>query len=85
MATDSAAFAAATTYYVAPTGNDANAGTSAAAPLRTISRCAALAVAGDTCQIAAGTYRETVTPPRSGTAGAPITFTATPGDYIQLD
>jgi hypothetical protein len=38
VVTDSAAATAvATTYYVAPTGSDANAGTSTAAPLRTIS------------------------------------------------
>ncbi|MET7280076.1 right-handed parallel beta-helix repeat-containing protein [Kribbella sp. NPDC005582] len=70
--------------YVSTTGNDGNAGT-AAAPYRTISKCAAIALAGDTCEIAAGTYRETVTPPRSGTATAPITFRAAPGAHPVID
>jgi hypothetical protein len=65
---------AATIYYVATTGSDSNAGTSLAAPFRTINKCATVAVAGDTCQIRAGTYRETANVANSGTAGAPITF-----------
>jgi hypothetical protein len=79
------AFAAASTYYIATDGNDANAGTSAGAPFRTIQKCATVAVGGDTCQIAGGTYRETVTPPRSGSAGAPITFRAATGAKVTVD
>ena len=41
----------------------------------TVQACANVAVAGDTCQIYTGTYNETVSPPSSGTAGNPITFT----------
>jgi hypothetical protein len=76
---------AATTYVVATTGNDANAGTSPGAAFRTIGRCAAVAMAGDTCEIASGVYRETVTPLRSGSAGAPITFRAAAGATVTID
>lgn len=47
--------------YVAPNGNDSNAGT-IDSPYLTIQRCASLASAGWTCEIRAGTYRETVSP-----------------------
>ncbi|HEX8345029.1 MAG TPA: right-handed parallel beta-helix repeat-containing protein [Actinoplanes sp.] len=76
---------AATTYVVSTTGNDANPGTSAGAAFRTIGRCAAVAGPGDTCEIAAGVYRETVTPPRSGGAAAPITFRAAAGATVTID
>ena len=50
--------APAATYYVAPTGNDANAGTQAA-PFRTIAKGLATAAAsGDTVFLANGTYNE---------------------------
>ncbi|HLL69283.1 MAG TPA: carbohydrate-binding protein [Micromonosporaceae bacterium] len=65
---------AATSYFVATSGNDANPGTSVDAPFRTIQKCASVAVAGDTCQIRAGVYRETVTPANSGTAAGRIVF-----------
>ena len=63
-------------YYVATTGDDNNVGTSLNQPFRTIQKYATVAVAGDTCFIRAGAYRETVTPTHSGTEGNPITFTA---------
>jgi hypothetical protein len=50
----------------------------------TIGACAAVAVAGDTCVIFAGTYNETVTPAHSGSAGSPITFTTNPGDTVTV-
>jgi hypothetical protein len=71
---------AAAEIHVAQTGGaDTNDG-SAAHPLLTISACAALAQPGDTCVVHAGTYRETVSPPRSGTAAAPIVFEAADGE-----
>ncbi len=79
------AHAAGTTYYIATNGNDANAGTSTNAPFKTIQKCASIAVAGDTCQIAGGVYHETVSPAHSGTAGAPITFTSAPGASVTID
>jgi hypothetical protein len=81
----SPAAAAGTTYFVATNGSDSNAGTSASSPFLTIQKCATVVVAGGTCQIAAGTYRETVTPSRSGTAAAPITFTAAAGAKVTVD
>ncbi len=68
------AFASGTSYYVGVYGSDSNSGTSVWTPFRTIQKCATVALAGDTCNITAGTYRETVTPANSGTATAPITF-----------
>ncbi len=68
------AHAADSTYYVATTGSDSDNGTSLSTPFQTISRCAAVATAGDSCLIRGGTYRETVTPKASGTATARITF-----------
>ena len=59
--------------FVAPYGND-NAAGSLAAPFATIQRAADLAQPGDTVFIRAGTYRETVTLPRSGTPDNPIVF-----------
>src|SRR6476469_4495973 len=51
---------------------------SSATPFCTISAGAAKAVAGQTVQVAAGTYPEAVTVPRSGTASAPIFFISAP-------
>ena len=62
--------------YVATNGDDANDGLSLGQAFRTIQRCATVAEAGDTCFVRGGIYRETVRPTNSGTAGAPITFTA---------
>ena len=64
-------------------GNDTNPGT-LASPFRTIQKCATVAVAGDTCFIRAGTYRETVTVARSGTQGKPITFTPYAGETVTI-
>src|SRR5579863_4583268 len=71
--------ARATTYHVAVTGSDANPGTDVQ-PLLTIGACAALAQPGDVCTVHAGTYRETVSPPRSGIAAAHIRFEAAAGE-----
>ena len=64
-----------TSYYVATDGDDSDAGT-LAEPFETIQHAANLARPGDTIYIRGGTYRETVTPARSGNALAEITFTA---------
>ncbi len=60
-------------YYVAVNGNDANIG-SYAAPFKTIQKAANVMIAGDTCFIKAGIYRETVTPVNNGTTAAHIVF-----------
>jgi polygalacturonase len=45
-------------------------------PLCTLARAASLAEPGDTVMVRAGAYAETLAPRRSGTASAPIRFTA---------
>ena len=49
----------------------------------TISACAAVAVAGDTCQIFAGTYAGW-TQSADGSGGNPITFIANTGDTVTI-
>jgi hypothetical protein len=51
-------------------------------PCISINRAAQVAVAGDVVEIKAGTYRETITPLISGSAGNPITFRAAPGETV---
>ncbi|HYM57163.1 MAG TPA: right-handed parallel beta-helix repeat-containing protein [Solirubrobacteraceae bacterium] len=53
-------------------------------PFCTISAAAAVALAGNTVLVSAGTYNETVKPPRSGTAGAEIVFAAQPGATVTV-
>jgi hypothetical protein len=48
-----------------------------------ISSCAAVAVAGDTCTVYAGSYSGW-TQPTNGSAGKPITFQANPGDTVTI-
>ncbi|MFE9044991.1 RICIN domain-containing protein [Streptomyces sp. NPDC007818] len=84
LTTGPAAAAGGATYHVSPQGDDSHDGSSAG-PFRTIQKCAEVAVAGDTCLIGGGTYRETVTPTASGRAGAPITFAAAPGEKVTVD
>lgn len=62
--------------YVAPTGQDSNAGT-AAAPLQTLQAAANRVAAGDTVIVSAGTYRG-FNLTKSGAADARITFQADP-------
>ena len=77
-----AAFPAhASSYYVATNGNNSANG-SLATPFKTIQQAASVMVAGDTCYIRAGTYRETVTPVNSGTSLNPITFTNYNGEPV---
>ncbi|MEV6608953.1 carbohydrate-binding protein [Kutzneria sp. NPDC051319] len=72
------------TFYVSTTGADSNVGSSAK-PFQHIQQCATVLTAGDTCVVAAGTYRQTVTPANNGTANAPITYTAAPGATVTVD
>ena len=65
--------AAANTYYVSATGNDANAGTSSA-PFKTLQKAATRAVAGDTIVVLAGSYTGTNTITLKGSPSAPITI-----------
>jgi hypothetical protein len=73
--------AAATTLYVDRSSAacmDSGAGT-LSQPFCTIGAAAAKVTAGQTVQVAGGTYPEAVTVPTSGTSTARITFTAAPG------
>jgi hypothetical protein len=72
------------TYYVSSDGSDEDEGT-AESPWQTIQHAADTAGPGDTVCIHAGTYsagEEGVTFSRSGTADAPITFAAVPGETV---
>lgn len=73
----------AASYFVSPQGDD-NAAGGNAAPFRTLQKAATIAQPGDTVLVRAGTYRETVTPPRSGLPGAPIVFAAAPGEKVVI-
>ncbi len=54
------------------------------APFCTIGAAAVVVSAGQTVQVAAGVYQESVTVRSSGTASAPIVFTAAPGASVTL-
>ncbi len=62
-----------TDYYVSVNGSDTNAGTFVS-PFKTIQKAALLAGQGDQVIIRGGTYRETVTPAKSGIATSPVTY-----------
>lgn len=64
-----------TTYYVATTGNDNNAGTSGS-PFATITHAATRCVAGDTVLVNDGTYSLSQATYVNGAAGSPITYKA---------
>jgi len=53
-------------------------------PFVTIQEAAAVAAAGDTVNIRAGTYRETVTPTNSGTVANPIVYQAYNGEQVTV-
>jgi hypothetical protein len=63
------------TFYVSPSGSDANPGT-LAAPKKTLGAAVSILNPGDTLNLRSGIYRETLTIPLSGTPGLPITITA---------
>jgi len=71
-------------FHIAKTGNDANCG-SASEPLLTISEGAQRAEPGDTITVHAGTYRESVRPPRGGNSDSQrITYRAAPGEVAVI-
>ena len=71
--------AAAVTYYVTTGGSDTNAGTPSA-PWRTLTKANATLVAGDVCNIAAGTYANPISPAANGTAAARISYVGSLAD-----
>jgi hypothetical protein len=93
------ASAKAATYYVAPTGTDAAAGTEAA-PFASWAHAQTVAAPGDTVYFRAGTYKYTdatstcssptatvdaVDLTKSGTSGSPIRYWAYPGEKPRFD
>ncbi|MGB8982978.1 MAG: right-handed parallel beta-helix repeat-containing protein [Anaerolineales bacterium] len=73
--------AAGNVYYVSPTGNDANPGTSSA-PFKTFAKANSLLTAGSTLNIYAGTYSEQLKITKSGTSSAWITVKPAGGAVI---
>jgi len=70
--------------HVAKNGNDANKGT-ASMPFKTIAAAVAVAYAGDTITVHAGTYREWVNPLRGGESDAKrILYCAAPGEKVEI-
>ena len=81
-----AASAAGSVIYVdisSPACSNTGAGTEAQ-PLCSIKTAASRVTAGDTVRVAAGTYPEAVSVSTSGSATAPIVFTAAPGASVTL-
>ena len=79
-----------TTYYVSSVnGADSNVGTSASDPLATLQDAANLVKPGDTVEVMNGTYTggygNVLQITTSGTASAPITFEAAPGQTPVID
>src|ERR1700745_3757648 len=79
-----------TIYYVSSQiGQDTNSGTSATAPLASLQAAANLVKPGDTVEVMNGTYAapggDVLDITTSGTASAPITFEAAPGQTPVID
>lgn len=60
-------------YYVNPSGNDSNSGSSTA-PFKTLSKAVSVLVAGDTLMVSGTFNNQTLIVSKSGTASAPITI-----------
>lgn len=76
--------ASAATYFVSPTGNDANAGT-VSAPFATINKAASVVKPGDVVEVRGGVYYDRASIYSKGTASAPIVFRSYPGEKAILD
>jgi hypothetical protein len=74
----------ATTYYIAPDGDDGNPGTEAA-PWATLQHAADTMQPGDTVYLRGGVYHQYVALERSGAPGQPITYAAYHGENVWLD
>src|SRR5690242_17494867 len=73
-----------TTFYVSTTGSDTNSGASGS-PVKSITKAAQLANAGDTVLVSGGVYNGNVSINKSGTASAPITIKAAEGAHVIID
>jgi hypothetical protein len=64
-------------YYISPTGNDTNSGTTSGAPWKTFTKAWSVLQAGNTLIVADGTYTNASPPAgKSGSVGNPITVQA---------
>lgn len=68
-------------FYVASNGSDSAAG-SPAAPWRTITKATRTLSPGQTAVVRGGTYNESLSVSRGGTAAAPITLRSAPGESV---
>ena len=68
-------------YFVSKNGSDKNSGTKAF-PFKTLKKAASIVVAGDTCFIYGGVYREILKVKHNGTLGNPIIFKAVLGKKL---
>jgi len=75
--------ASAGVYYVSPSGNDANNGSSMQ-PWRTIGQANQKLEAGDTVYILAGTYTQQINPQHSGADGQPLVYRNYQADVCSL-
>ena len=71
-------------YYVSTTGSDSGSGASGS-PVKSITKAAQLAKAGDTVLVGAGTYKGTVSIATNGTASGQITFKPVDGAKVVID
>jgi len=77
--------ASAADFYVSSDGSDQNTGATTNAPFATVMKALKTAAAGDTIYLRGGTYREGLyVYQRGGTADAPLTLTAYPGEQPVL-
>ena len=72
-----------TTFYVSTIGSDSNPGT-LTAPWRTIQKALNVLLPGQQALVRAGTYTQDLVMSRAGTASAPITVAAYPGETVVL-
>ena len=72
------------TYYVSPNGDDSRNSGARSAPFRTLKKACAVAAAGDTVCIRAGTYRGQLIPRKSGEEGRPIVFQAYENEPVMI-
>src|SRR4051812_34282857 len=72
------------TYYASPTGSDSNNGTATGTPFRTLAKFASIANPGDVLQMRAGSYPESLTITRNGSAASPITVQNYPSETATI-
>ncbi len=72
-------------WYVSPDGDDANCGSTAERPLRSVNVAANQTRPGDTVWLAGGDYHETVWIRTTGTHEEPITFRNMPGEKVHFN